>query len=117
MGYGQIARGERSEKRELTSQNRRAQNLSQSPSACSGLAMLEGPVALTECQIGPSLCRHQGSCLVEEPWSVINTAVQNTLSTITLADLISPAFPKSTSILSLTDSARPRTESLPQAAE
>ena len=59
------------------------------------IAALEGPVALTECQIGPSLCAHEGSCHVQGPWSVINRSVQNTLATITLSDLINPQFPLS----------------------
>lgn len=57
------------------------------------IAALEGPVALTECQIGPALCQHEGSCSVQEPLGVINRTVQNTLSMITLLDLISPQFP------------------------
>ncbi len=56
---------------------------------------LEGPVALTECQIGPSVCAHESSCHVQGPWAVINRAVQATLSTVTLADLINPQFPTS----------------------
>ena len=58
------------------------------------IAALEGPVALTECQVGPFLCQHEGSCNVQEPWSVINRSVQNTLSMITLSDLINPEFPR-----------------------
>ena len=57
------------------------------------IAALEGPVALTECQVRPSLCQHEGSCRVQEPWNVINRSVQNTLATITLSDLINPRFP------------------------
>ena len=57
------------------------------------IAALEGPVALTECQVGPSLCRHEGNCSVQEPWSVINRSVRNTLATIKLSDLIDPQFP------------------------
>lgn len=64
---------------------------------------LEGPVALTECMVGPQLCRHEGSCSVQEPLAVINLAVQNTLATITVADLINPVFPQASSVLSLTD--------------
>ncbi len=59
------------------------------------IAALEGPVALTECQVGPSLCAHEGSCHVQGPWSVINRSVKNTLATITLSDLINPQFPLS----------------------
>ena len=58
------------------------------------IAALEGPVALTECQVGPFLCRHEGSCNVQAPWSVINRSVQNTLAMITLSDLINPRFPE-----------------------
>ena len=57
------------------------------------IAALEGPVALTECQIGPFLCQHEGTCSVQEPWSVINRSVRNTLAGITLSDLIDPQFP------------------------
>jgi len=71
-------------------------SLSQPPdelSVADMIAALEGPVALTECQIGPALCQHEGSCSVQEPWSVINRSVQNTLSMVTLSDLINPHFP------------------------
>lgn len=54
------------------------------------IAALEGPVALTECQFARSLCQHEGSCSVQEPWGVINRSVRNTLATITLSDLIDP---------------------------
>lgn len=57
------------------------------------IAALEGPVAMTECQMGVSSCQHEGVCSVQEPWSVINRSVQNTLSMITLSDLINPKFP------------------------
>lgn len=56
------------------------------------IQVLDGPVAITECASPASLCRHQGTCPVRAPLQVINAAVENTLSTITLADLISPAF-------------------------
>ena len=65
------------------------------------ITSLEGPVALTECVLADSLCEHEGSCAVQQPWNVINMAVQNTLATITLADLINPGFPRSSSVLTL----------------
>ena len=64
------------------------------------IAALEGPVALTECQVGPFLCQHEGSCKVQEPWSVINRSVQNTLAMITLSDLINPRFPETNLLVS-----------------
>ena len=57
------------------------------------IAVLEGPVALTECQVSTSLCQHEGNCSVQEPWSVINRSVRDTLEAITLSDLIDPQFP------------------------
>ncbi len=80
-------------------------NLVQRPedlSVADMIAALEGPVALTECQIGPFLCQHEGTCSVQEPWSVINRSVRNTLATITLSDLIDPLFP----LIQVTSSAR-----------
>jgi len=85
-------------------------NLARRPEELSVAAMiaaLEGPVALTQCQVGPALCEHEASCNVQQPWSVINTAVNNTLATITLSDLISPGFPRAGSVLSLSDSFNP----------
>ena len=58
---------------------------------------LEGPVALTECNVGPYLCEHESGCPVRGPWHVINRVVQDALSKITLEDLIDPCFSASTS--------------------
>jgi FeS assembly SUF system regulator len=51
---------------------------------------LEGPIALTECGVGPGACQHEGSCVVRSPWQRINQAVAETLDRVTLADLIQP---------------------------
>ena len=53
---------------------------------------LEGPVAITECALGPAVCSHEGSCSVRDPVHVINGVVREALSTVSLADLIDPAF-------------------------
>ncbi|MFP8874620.1 MAG: SUF system Fe-S cluster assembly regulator [Myxococcota bacterium] len=53
---------------------------------------LDGPVALTQCNLGPHVCEHDGSCAVRDPWHVINRVVEVALSKITLADLIDPRF-------------------------
>lgn len=50
--------------------------------------VLEGPVALTDCAIGPTLCSHEALCAVREPWQVINRVVERALSDVTLADLV-----------------------------
>ena len=33
---------------------------------------LDGPVALTQCNLGPHACEHEGSCEVRDPSHVIN---------------------------------------------
>ena len=60
------------------------------------IRVLEGPVALTECAIGPELCEHETMCAVREPWQLISRVVEKALAGVTLADLVggspSPAF-------------------------
>jgi FeS assembly SUF system regulator len=53
--------------------------------------VLEGPVALTDCAIGPELCEHETICAVREPWQMINRVVERALSDVTLADLVRPS--------------------------
>ncbi|MCA9502643.1 MAG: Rrf2 family transcriptional regulator [Myxococcales bacterium] len=52
------------------------------------IRVLEGPVALTDCAIGPSLCEHESLCAVREPWQVISRVVERALADVTLADLV-----------------------------
>ena len=81
-------------------------NLARRPEELSVAAMisaLEGPFALTQCQLGPALCEHEKICEVQQPWSVINAAVNHTLATVTLSDLINPSFPRAASVPSLSD--------------
>ena len=52
------------------------------------IRVLEGPVALTDCAIGPSLCEHEKMCAVREPWQKISRVVERALADVTLADLI-----------------------------
>lgn len=65
------------------------------------LTALEGPVALTECNVGPQLCQHEHTCPVRDPWHVINRVVEVALSKITLADLIDPTFSSGVSPLEI----------------
>jgi FeS assembly SUF system regulator len=57
------------------------------------ITALDGPVALTQCSIGPALCEHEVGCAVRSPWQVINQVVHYALAGVTLADLIDPNFP------------------------
>jgi FeS assembly SUF system regulator len=54
------------------------------------IRVLEGPVALTDCAIGPQLCEHETVCVVREPWQVISRVVERALADVTLADLVRP---------------------------
>ena len=65
------------------------------------ITALEGPVTLTECSAGPSLCHHEESCPVRTPLLVINDVIQNALAGITLSDLLNPLFASQLRPLSL----------------
>ena len=52
------------------------------------IRVLEGPVALTDCAIGPAHCSHASLCSVREPWQVISRVVEEALADVTLADLV-----------------------------
>jgi FeS assembly SUF system regulator len=54
------------------------------------IGALEGPIALTECTLGPGHCDQEVSCLLRTPWQRINQAVHSALSRVTLADLAQP---------------------------
>lgn len=56
------------------------------------IGALEGPLALTECSAGPALCDLEARCAVRSPLLLINQVVENSLASITLADLTNPAF-------------------------
>ena len=52
------------------------------------IRVLEGPVALTDCAIGPAHCSHESLCSVREPWQLISRVVEKALADVTLADLV-----------------------------
>ena len=52
------------------------------------IGVLEGPVALTDCAIGPEQCEHETLCAVREPWQLISRVVEKALADVTLADLV-----------------------------
>jgi len=56
------------------------------------ITAIDGPLALTQCNLGPHVCNLEASCSVKSPWLVINQVVQNALSSVTLADLTNPDF-------------------------
>jgi FeS assembly SUF system regulator len=52
------------------------------------IAVLEGPIALTDCiEDGQQACQYGSQCNISGVWGRINDAVQQTLSQITLAEM------------------------------
>jgi FeS assembly SUF system regulator len=54
------------------------------------VSALEGPIALTECSVGPGHCDHEGTCRVRTPWHRISQAINEALGRVTLAELLEP---------------------------
>ena len=63
-----------------------------STSVADMITALDGPLALTQCNLGPDSCDLEQNCAVKSPWLVINHVVHNALASVTLADLTNPAF-------------------------
>jgi len=57
------------------------------------IEVIEGPVALTECNRVTGNCGIQHSCRVQGHWQVINHAVRQSLAAITLADMSGTTLP------------------------
>lgn len=53
---------------------------------------LEGPIAVTACNLGPRSCEHELACALRSPWQKINRVLETTLATVTLADLLDPGY-------------------------
>ncbi len=51
------------------------------------IAALEGPIALTECTLGPGHCEQEVGCMTRLPWQRINRAIQEALARVSLAEL------------------------------
>ena len=56
------------------------------------ITALDGPLALTQCSLGPTACDLEQSCAVKSPWLVITRVVHDALASVTLADITNPAF-------------------------
>ena len=57
------------------------------------IAALEGPIALTDCNLHEGACSQEPRCHVRTPWQRINRAVHDALSRIRLTDLTSAEAP------------------------
>lgn len=56
------------------------------------ISALEGPVSLTECQ-APGVCGMERGCPTKANWQVVNRAILEALTNLTLADMARPLGP------------------------
>ncbi|CAL1241559.1 SUF system Fe-S cluster assembly regulator [Candidatus Methylocalor cossyra] len=59
-------------------------------SVASIIYALEGPIALTECELEHDSCQKSSSCRIRSNWTVINRAIRAALESVTLADMATP---------------------------
>ncbi len=52
------------------------------------ISALEGPIAITECNMGHDYCATATLCAVKTPWLQINQIITNALQSVTLSELI-----------------------------
>jgi FeS assembly SUF system regulator len=52
---------------------------------------IEGPIALTDCNVDAKGCEHEVLCRVRGHWQRINFAVRDALESISLSDMASPS--------------------------
>ena len=53
------------------------------------ISALEGPVSLTECNL-PGICELERGCPTRANWQLVNGAILDSLSRLTLADMMRP---------------------------
>lgn len=51
---------------------------------------LEGPFAITDCNLGHDHCATETQCALKTPWLQINKVLSTTLASIKLSDLVNP---------------------------
>ena len=56
------------------------------------IVALEGPIALTECNLDEGHCEQEAHCAIRGNWHAINHAVRQALDGISLADMLRPDF-------------------------
>ncbi|HEY8682497.1 MAG TPA: Rrf2 family transcriptional regulator, partial [Rhodanobacter sp.] len=51
---------------------------------------LEGPIGMTECSIAEGQCDREAQCGVRGSWQQINSVLDHTLRSVSLADMLKP---------------------------
>ena len=62
---------------------------------------LEGPIALMECVAADGLCDQESHCGLRAPWQRINSAIQTTLTQVSLAELAADLPPRNRTTLAI----------------
>lgn len=57
------------------------------------LTALEGPVAVTECSLGPGICQTENKCRTGKGWQRFNHTLNSELEQLSLASLLAPLEP------------------------
>lgn len=71
------------------------------------IAAIDGPIALTACVEGSAGgCESERLCPVRGRWDPVNTAIQEALGTITLADMQEAAIPRAFRVPTAADTTR-----------
>jgi FeS assembly SUF system regulator len=56
---------------------------------------VDGPISVTACvDDKPDSCAHQSKCLMRGRWNNVNYAIRAAMEGVTLADMMSPSFPR-----------------------
>ncbi len=55
------------------------------------IGALEGPIAITDCNVADKGCEHETFCGVRSHWQKINWVVRDALESVTLSDMASPS--------------------------
>ena len=55
------------------------------------ISALEGPIAITDCNVVDKGCEHEPFCGVRSHWQKINWVVRDALESVTLSDMASPS--------------------------
>ena len=56
------------------------------------ITALDGPIALTQCSSGPSVCDRENLCVSRRGINRVNLAIRNALEGVTLAELARPPY-------------------------
>ena len=57
---------------------------------------LEGPIAITECNLGSHHCLNEVNCAIRAPWQQINRVITQALMSVRLSDLVNSRPSRST---------------------